>query len=62
MPAQDQRVTLAVTNHRKYLWPYGVPSEYIDGTIRITFGEQNSKEDVDFLVENLEKCVNELRE
>ena len=40
----------------------GVPSEYIDGSLRTTFGESNTKEDIDFLVDNLEKVVKELRE
>ena len=29
--------------------------------IRVTFGEDNTKEDVDYLIENLEKSINELR-
>ena len=39
----------------------GTPSEYLDGSIRTTFGECNTKEDIDFLVKYLEKNVNELR-
>lgn len=37
------------------------PPEYINGSIRVTFGEDNTKEDVDYLIENLEKSINELR-
>lgn len=40
----------------------GTTSEYIEGSLRTTFGECNTKEDVDFLVDNLERVVNELRE
>lgn len=40
----------------------GTPNEYLDGSLRTTFGECNTKEDVDFLIENLERIVKELRE
>lgn len=40
----------------------GTPSEYLEGSLRTTFGECNTKEDVDFLIENLERAVMELRE
>lgn len=39
----------------------GVTKDYINGTLRVTFGEHNTKEDVDFLIENLVKIVGELR-
>ncbi len=39
----------------------GVKPEYLDGSLRITFGEENTKEDVDYLVDNLEKIVKECR-
>lgn len=39
----------------------GVPKEYINGSLRTTFGEHNTKEDVDFLLDNLEIIVTELR-
>lgn len=39
----------------------GVPKDYINGTLRVTFGEQNTKEDVDFLIDNLCKIIQELR-
>lgn len=45
-----------------YFQQYGTPKEYINGSIRTTFGEHNTKEDVDYLLNNLERCVNELRE
>jgi cysteine desulfurase len=40
----------------------GVPREFIGGTLRVTFGEENTREDVDFLVDNLCKIVEELKE
>lgn len=39
----------------------GLPSEYINGTLRVSFGEENTKEDVDFLVDNLCAIVSDLR-
>jgi len=40
---------------------FGVPKDYIGGTLRVTFGECNTREDVDFLVDNLVSIVSELR-
>jgi len=40
---------------------FGVPKEYIGGTLRVTFGEYNTKEDVEFLVDNLVSVISELR-
>ena len=37
------------------------PLEYINGSIRTTFGEHNTREDVDYLIDNIEKSINELR-
>lgn len=39
----------------------GLDSKTADGTLRVSFGEENSKEDVEYLVENLENIVTELR-
>lgn len=39
----------------------GIPQEYIQGSLRITFGEENTKEDVDFLLEKLIEIINKLR-
>ena len=39
----------------------GLPSNLANGTIRITFGEDNTKEDVDFLVQALVEIVGRLR-
>ena len=39
----------------------GVPDEMANGALRITFGRENTKNDVDFLVEHLEKSVSELK-
>ncbi len=39
----------------------GLDSKMAEGTLRVSFGEENSKEDVKYLVENLENIVTELR-
>lgn len=39
----------------------GLPSEYAEGTLRVTFGDENTKEDVEYLVENLTQIVKEIR-
>lgn len=39
----------------------GLDSKMAEGTLRVSFGEENSKEDVEYLVENLENIVTELR-
>ena len=40
----------------------GVPSELAKGALRLTFGDFNTMSDVDYLVQNLSRIVNELRE
>lgn len=40
----------------------GCSDEYAKGALRITFGYSNTKEDVDFLVKNIERIVKKLRE
>ena len=40
----------------------GVPSELAKGALRLTFGDFNTISDVDYLIENLSRTVNELRE
>lgn len=39
----------------------GIPKDYMQGSLRVTFGDENTKEDVDFLVENLINVINKLR-
>ena len=39
----------------------GRTSEYEEGTLRVTFGDENTKEDVEYLVENLIQIVKEIR-
>ena len=39
----------------------GVPSELSKGALRLTFGDYNTKEDVEYLVENLVRIVEEMR-
>ena len=38
----------------------GLSDEMARGALRITFGEENTKEDVEFLVENIEEGIREL--
>ena len=39
----------------------GLPSEYAEGTLRVTFGDENTKEDVEYLVKNLTQIVKDIR-
>lgn len=39
----------------------GLDEDMIRGALRVTFGEFNTMEEVEFLVENLERCVKKLR-
>lgn len=39
----------------------GLPDNLIKGALRVTFGSFNTKDDVDYLIGNLEKCVKKLR-
>ena len=39
----------------------GLPANLAMGTLRLTFGNENTKEDVDYLIQNLEEIVKELR-
>lgn len=40
----------------------GLPKELAYGSLRITIGEENTKEDIDFLVKQLVELVPKLRE
>ena len=35
----------------------GVPSDLAKGALRLTFGDFNTKDDVDYFIENLEKII-----
>ena len=39
----------------------GLPSEYAEGTLRVTLGEDNTKEDINYLVESLTEIIKEIR-
>lgn len=43
------------------LMAIGLPHEIAHGSLRLTFGESNTEEDVDYLVDSLEEIVNRLR-
>ena len=38
----------------------GCPKEYIQGSLRVTFGEENTKEDVEYLVKNILEITKKL--
>lgn len=48
-------------NPSHVLTAIGLPNNLSRGTLRITLGEQNTKEDVDYLIKNLVEIVNRLR-
>ena len=39
----------------------GLTSQYADGTLRVTFGDENTREDVEYLIENLTQIVKGIR-
>ena len=39
----------------------GVAPEYLPGSLRITFGEENTKEEVGYLIDNLKEIIDECR-
>jgi len=39
----------------------GIPHEVAHGSLRLTLGKDNTEEDIDYVIENLEKMVSELR-
>ena len=43
------------------LMAIGLPHEIAHGSLRITLGEQNTEEDVDYIIEKLNYVVNRLR-
>ena len=49
------------SNPSHVLTAIGVPDEYIQGALRITFGEFNTKAQVDYLVEHLIEAVRKLK-
>jgi len=49
-------------NPSHVLTAIGLPYETSRGSLRITFGEDNTKEDIDFLVDALKTKIDELRE
>lgn len=44
-----------------YYWQLGLPHEIAHGSLRITIGKYNTKEEVDYLLDNLEEIVARLR-
>lgn len=53
--------TTGSTSPSHVLLAIGLSSELANGALRTTFGEENTKEDVDYLVENLAEIVERLR-
>lgn len=48
-------------NPSHVLTAIGLTPDWIKGALRVTFGEFNTKEEVDYLINNLEKAVKKLR-
>lgn len=48
-------------NPSHVLLAIGLPHEIAQGSLRVTFGEENTKEDVDYLINSLEEIVEKLR-
>ena len=48
-------------NPSHVLLAIGVPSNIARSSLRVTFGKENTIEDVDYLVDNLIEIVNKLR-
>ena len=53
--------TTGSTSPSHVLLAIGLSPESANGALRTTFGEENTKEDVDYLVENLAEIVERLR-
>lgn len=49
------------SNPSHVLLSIGLPDDIARGSLRVTFGKENTKEDVDYLVESLIKIVDKLR-
>lgn len=39
----------------------GLKNEYLEGTLRVTFGDENTKEDVDYLVKSLVEIIHNIK-
>ncbi len=39
----------------------GLANEYLEGTLRVTFGDENTKEDVDYLVKSLVEIIHNIK-
>lgn len=53
--------TSGSTNPSHVLMSIGLPNQIAKGALRITIGEDNNKDDIDFLVDKLSNIVQELR-
>ena len=49
-------------NDSRVLSAINLDREYIDGTIRISFGYFNNFEEIEYAVENIKKSVDEIRD
>lgn len=54
--------TSGSTDPSHVLTAIGLPRELAQGSLRTTFGEENTIEDIEYLVESLQEIVNNLRE
>ena len=53
--------TSGSTDPSHVLTAIGLPKELAQGSLRTTFGEENTNEDIDYLVESLKEIVGDLR-
>lgn len=61
MPQAVLHAALGNSKPSHVLTAIGLPNNLSNGTLRITLGEQNTKEDVDFLIKKLVEIVKRLR-
>ncbi len=62
MLLQEVLVVHGSSSPSHVLLALGLEKEMSQGSLRITLGEENTKEDIDFLVEQLVDIVSKLRE
>lgn len=49
------------TSPSHVLTAIGLPPEIAEGTLRVTFGKDNTKEDVEYLIESLDEVIDKIR-
>lgn len=57
MLQQEVHAVHGTSNPSHVLLAIGIPKELAYGSLRITIGEENTKDDIDFLLRNLERII-----